>query len=149
MRERGTQKDLQWGQEADKRIYNEGKRHTEGLTMREKAHGRRLTDNIQNEGSRLRDLLLNDIGPLIPDKHHAIPAGTDELLLLGVIGKGWDGTVVTLLSGGQHSKARVLQHHASSQHLPAIMSKRWENHKETGPKRNSLKVCPDFGVALI
>ncbi len=56
--------------------------------MREKAHGRRLTDNIQNEGSRLRDLLLNDIGPLIPDKHHAIPAGTDELLLLGVIGKG-------------------------------------------------------------
>jgi len=38
--------------------------------------------------NRLKALLLNDVCPLIPDKHHAISTGTDELLLLGVISKG-------------------------------------------------------------
>ena len=62
------------------------------------------------------DSLLNDICPLIPDEHHSVSAGADELLLIGIKGKSTDGICMYLLAAGQNSEAGFL--HAQS---PAVM----------------------------
>ena len=50
-------------------------------------------------------ILSNGVGPLIPDNHHSISAGTDQLLAFRIVCKRRHRLGVQLLATGQHSEA--------------------------------------------